>query len=187
MIYFIQTADNRFIKIGKADDPAKRIASIQTSLPQRIKLIATIPGGHEQEKALHHRFASLRTRGEWFHAAPQIIEFATYTSALDLADTDFTDKRMAKFFDLATWQPELLTLYTQAAAITDDGTEPWFCANTEFYGHHGRRGFKRPLSALVGWFAQDTPHICLTTEEAYDTAYQTIYEALPDCRDCQCA
>ena len=50
MIYFIQTADNQFLKVGKADNVAKRMTELQTAAPQKLKLLSSIPGGHEQER-----------------------------------------------------------------------------------------------------------------------------------------
>lgn len=184
MIYFIQTADNQYIKIGKADNPAKRIAELQTGAPLRLKILATMPGGHEIERAIHQRFSHLRTQGEWFYSTPEIVTYATKSTALSdaLIDTD----RMRAFFKLTLLEPRLLDLYAEASAVKDDKTEPSFCANEVFYGYHGLRGFKRRISALVGWDAESN-HPALVCSTAYDTAYQTIYEALPDCRDCICA
>jgi hypothetical protein len=60
-----------------------------------------------------------------------------------------------------------------------------FCANANWYGYSGP-GLKEKLCQLVGWEAKtDDPR--LKTNEAYDVAYEAIYEALPDCRGrCSC-
>lgn len=48
MIYFIQTEDNQYIKIGKADDPAKRLASLQTAC--RTAAGARVSGGTDDDR-----------------------------------------------------------------------------------------------------------------------------------------
>lgn len=65
MIYLIRSG--QYVKIGISECPRKRIASIQTSNPEPIELLATAPGGRELEARLHSRFANLRHNREWFH------------------------------------------------------------------------------------------------------------------------
>jgi hypothetical protein len=55
-----------------------------------------------------------------------------------------------------------------------------FCANTVWYSQ-----FKPRLLWLVGWERRDK-HPVLSSAEAYDLAYETIYQALPDCKRCLC-
>lgn len=43
--------------------------------------------------------------------------------------------------------------------------------------------FKPRLFALVDW---ECSNPAIRTQEAWDLAYETIYEALPPCRDCLC-
>jgi len=184
MIYFIQTADNQYVKVGKADNPAKRLLELQTAAPQKLKLLATLAGGHEQERAIHQRFEHLRARGEWFYATPDLVSYAVSSNALKAAPID--TPKMQRFFKFTLLEPGLLGLYAEAAAIIDNGESPSFCANAEFYGYWGKRGFESRICQLVGWEAY-TNHPLLLTSDAYDVAYETIYEALPDCRDCICA
>lgn len=66
-----------------------------------------------------------------------------------------------------------------------DGNKPNFCANAVWYGYHGHKGIKSRLVRLVGWEAQKSDsvlHSCV----AYDVAYETIYDALPDCKHGGC-
>lgn len=184
MIYFVQTHDNEYVKVGKADDVQKRLSGLQTGSPRKLKLLAAIPGDHEQERAIHQRFSHLRTHGEWFYATPEIVTYAVKSSAL--AGADIASAQMQAFFRLTLLEPRLLDLYGEAAAIVDDKSKPSFCANTVFYGYHGLRGFKRRICALVGWDAESN-HPGLVNSKAYDIAYDTIYEALPYCRNCNCA
>jgi hypothetical protein len=73
-VYFIQ-AGGGDIKIGFSDNPAKRLAQLQTGQPQRLRLLATIPGDARREREIHARFARHRRQGEWFAPAPEILRF----------------------------------------------------------------------------------------------------------------
>lgn len=65
MIYFIKS--KRFVKIGyTAKEPEKRLAQLQTGNPETLKLLGTIEGTPEVEKALHNYFNRFHFRGEWF-------------------------------------------------------------------------------------------------------------------------
>lgn len=79
--------------------------------------------------------------------------------------------------DLAREEPRLTQLRKQARQVAGDN--PHFCANGVWY-----REIKPQLIRLVGWGRKG--HSLLGTMAAYDLAYQTIYDELPDCRDCGC-
>lgn len=67
MIYFV--TDGEYVKIGFSDDNdgvSQRVSALQTGNARRLSLIATIPGGIEEESILHSVFRDLRVRGEWF-------------------------------------------------------------------------------------------------------------------------
>ena len=84
-------------------------------------------------------------------------------------------------------EPRLLDLYQEARSVRDDRSKPWFCANAVWYGHHGFEGLRPRLVDLVGYRRRDDgsdPR--LATSLAYDIAYRTIYNVLPDCRNCSC-
>ena len=67
MIYLIKTKGNDFYKIGYTSDSInKRLKSIQTGCPYKLKVINKINGSMEQEKILHTLFKEYRTQGEWF-------------------------------------------------------------------------------------------------------------------------
>lgn len=78
--------------------------------------------------------------------------------------------------EIITIEPYLETMRKDAAAI--DGSDEHFCANERWYGD-----FKPRVCALVGWDAADGR---LAFDQAYDVAYQTIYDALPPCKNCGC-
>jgi len=72
MLYLIRC--EQYIKIGVSDAPKKRIATIQTSNPTPIEVLAVIPGSYDLEAEMHKRFSHLRHNGEWFHDSPEIRE-----------------------------------------------------------------------------------------------------------------
>jgi hypothetical protein len=84
---------------------------------------------------------------------------------------------------LVAAEPRLARLLREARAV--DGSADDFCANSVWYGYDGPLSLRERVSRLVGWDRK--PHPLLGTEDAYDVAYDTIYDALPDCRDCGCA
>jgi hypothetical protein len=47
---------------------------LTTGNPGKLTLLGSIPGDFRLETRLHHRFASLRIRGEWFRASRELIE-----------------------------------------------------------------------------------------------------------------
>lgn len=91
---------------------------------------------------------------------------------------------------LAQLEPRLSEVLKQAQAIRDDRSDSSFCANRVWFGYDepgpGPRGFKSKVSSLVGWCSVNAGHPVLGSSEAYDLAYRTVYDALPDCRDCAC-
>jgi hypothetical protein len=74
-VYVVRPAGADVVKIGKAFDVAKRLASLQTGQSARLELLAELPGGHRLEAELHKRFAHLRVRGEWFRAEPELLAY----------------------------------------------------------------------------------------------------------------
>lgn len=74
-VYFIQ-ADEGPIKIGVAASPLYRLGGLQTASPYPLRLLAVMPNqGALGESALHAKFAHLRTHGEWFRAAPDLLAY----------------------------------------------------------------------------------------------------------------
>lgn len=182
MIYFVQTADNQYVKIGYATDVQKRLGSLQTGSPQPLKLIGTQPGDQPVERKLHERFHHLRRQGEWFETAPALVEYIAQAAALGPAGIRDADP----FLRYCVLEPRLLALFVEAATTRAEPGEP-FCANATFFAYRQprERSFKRRICGLVGWEAE-WQHPELVTEQAYDVCYDRIYEALPDCRGCAC-
>jgi hypothetical protein len=74
-IYFVETEDGRFVKIGYSTKVIRRLGQLGTLMP--VRLIGCFPGSVDTERRLHEKFASHRKTGEWFNNAPQIKEFMT--------------------------------------------------------------------------------------------------------------
>lgn len=71
--YFIREGTDGPIKIGKSNNPEKRMRGFQTHHAKRLQLLATTKAYEEGE--LHRRFAHLRLAGEWFRAEPELLDF----------------------------------------------------------------------------------------------------------------
>lgn len=76
-VYFIQSASGSGpIKIGKARDVTRRLASLQTGNHDKLHVIGVIEnGGGDLERSLHEQFAKYRLHGEWFSPADELIEY----------------------------------------------------------------------------------------------------------------
>lgn len=73
-VYFIQSEDNKAIKIGyTAGRPEERLRSLQTGQPHKLNLLCTMPGDRQYEKSLHRRFHKYRLGGEWFKPHPDVL------------------------------------------------------------------------------------------------------------------
>jgi hypothetical protein len=85
IVYFVQRGTDGPVKIGSAEDVGKRVRTLQTGSPERLRLLATVPGGSSLEGLIHERLGAHRIRGEWFrpHAAvlAEAERFAAITTA----------------------------------------------------------------------------------------------------------
>lgn len=78
MIYFARAIEieNAPIKIGFSDDVDRRLDQLEWHYRTQFALLATMPGGREEEKAVHERFAHLRLgRTEQFRPAADLMAF----------------------------------------------------------------------------------------------------------------
>lgn len=64
-VYAIRGARG-LVKIGTTRDLGKRLASLQTGSPVKLKLVAVGPGDRELEQRLHEKYKHRRRVGEWF-------------------------------------------------------------------------------------------------------------------------
>jgi hypothetical protein len=169
------------VKVGYTAGPKKRLDSLKTGSPHALQLLGVIPGDRAMETLLHREFAAHRMSGEWFRWVPEVESAVRrYLAAHSLPVAPDSPAGLNK---LIAQEPRLLKLYERALSF-HRATDPRFCANEVWYGYSDvRTGLKERLCMLVGWEARK---LTLRTEEAYDVAYDAIYEALPDCRACGC-
>ena len=73
-VYFVlaQCGPSQRVKIGKANNVAKRVETLQTGSPYPLKLLVSIPcrsvkHAEYLEKLAHRMFRAYRIHGEWFH------------------------------------------------------------------------------------------------------------------------
>lgn len=64
--YAIRDTKSGHVKIGRSDDPMKRLAVLRTGSSSALELLWMAEGGAALEAFLHARFADRRVRGEWF-------------------------------------------------------------------------------------------------------------------------
>jgi|GEM_PF-1329636 len=174
VVYFVHDPRARLVKIGWSQEPTKRIAAI-CSNGRSLHLLGIIPAaGKSTERTVHQELAHLRVEGEWFRATDYLAEFMR-VRCVDL-----------KWPMLVSRVPRLEPLLAEARAV--DGTPETFCANAYWYGYgkyRGRPALRDRVSALVGWGSESNDE-WVRSSEAYHIAYQTVYHALPACRDCIC-
>jgi hypothetical protein len=77
VIYFIQSGDSEFVKIGYCAGEARaRLGQLQVGNPLPLRLVSVKEGGKNIEALLHDRFEHLRVRGEWFKWDAELRDFA---------------------------------------------------------------------------------------------------------------
>ena len=75
-IYFAESPEGGPIKIGCSVDIPTRIKMLQNHYRQPLVLLATLPGGSDEERAIHERFAEHRLgRTEQFRPVAEIMAF----------------------------------------------------------------------------------------------------------------
>lgn len=73
-VYFIGSIDKKqsLIKIGKANDPIRRLMELQTGSADRLRIIGSVKCRNSDhalqvEKLAHNLFWKQRRHGEWFN------------------------------------------------------------------------------------------------------------------------
>ncbi len=77
-IYVVQIDyDDRPIKIGFAQNPTARVASLQVGCPWPIKCVGLFKGGRAREKEAQAHVKKFNIRCEWLQAAalPKLLEY----------------------------------------------------------------------------------------------------------------
>jgi len=74
-VYFLLGRKSKRLKIGHSFHVPSRVKALQSSSPEELVVIKTIPGSQQLETRLHKKFAHLRLHGEWFRATTEIMEY----------------------------------------------------------------------------------------------------------------
>lgn len=76
VVYFVRDQKEPAIKIGVSAGSRSRVSGLQTGNPNKLIVLAWMPGGRKEEKELQKRFEHLNTyEGEWFEAKPELLAF----------------------------------------------------------------------------------------------------------------
>ena len=74
VVYFYLDESTKCVKIGFTSGSVEgRRRALQTGCPGILRLLLSIQGTQEDERAWHHRFADARRQGEWFHPEPDLL------------------------------------------------------------------------------------------------------------------
>ena len=69
-LYIIQSRTTGAVKIGRSDDPDRRLRQLQTGCPHTLRIILEVRDGGHLESYVHQSMRRHRTRhdrgGEWF-------------------------------------------------------------------------------------------------------------------------
>ena len=85
--YFIQSEKGGPIKIGyTTQDPNKRLRDLQVGSPAKLKLLGVIKGN--KERALHHKFTTERSHGEWFEPSTKLVDYINKNIDSTVISTD---------------------------------------------------------------------------------------------------
>lgn len=72
-LYLIECVGSGWVKIGKSENPARRMQGLQTCCPLELVLLAELPRGTGvEELALHYKLRDFRGFGEWFRDVPEV-------------------------------------------------------------------------------------------------------------------
>ena len=70
-----------FVKIGRSQNPAQRISSLQTANPMRLETLLIVPEYVVTEQEAHRRWSSQREKGEWFSRTPELVAWLDEVAA----------------------------------------------------------------------------------------------------------
>lgn len=74
-IYVLLGEMTHRIKIGRTTRMKARIKAIQSSSPDKLKLLIAFEGFEEEEEILHEMIKDRRIHGEWFDPDSEFINF----------------------------------------------------------------------------------------------------------------
>jgi hypothetical protein len=77
-IYFVEEIGRKAIKIGRSEDPFRRLGGLGTANPRPLRLLFLIQclntaQAVSLEQKLHKVYAEYNIRGEWFRRSPELV------------------------------------------------------------------------------------------------------------------
>jgi hypothetical protein len=77
VVYFLQATDGTGpVKIGTSVDVPARVKALESHYRRPLAVLATMPGGRDEERAIHERFSHLRFgRTEQFRPEADLLAF----------------------------------------------------------------------------------------------------------------
>jgi len=104
MIYFIQQGTKGPIKIGYTSGGIKkRMESLQTASPDKLRLLTTSEGTERDETILHRRFRADKLHGEWFYPSNSLMSYLFPTPELTLHFPGVNVEELRKI-DVKQWK-----------------------------------------------------------------------------------
>jgi hypothetical protein len=83
LVYIIRAEESRRVKIGyTSTEPIRRLAALQTGSPDRLSIVATVPGSMRLERSIHETLRASRSHGEWFSDTEEVRKFVDEVCAL---------------------------------------------------------------------------------------------------------
>lgn len=73
-VYFLCMERAPYVKVGHATRIATRRLDLQVGNPERLLLLATLPGSLQDESSFHRALGPFRSVGEWFHSGIWVDE-----------------------------------------------------------------------------------------------------------------
>jgi len=103
-IYFIGNVELGAVKIGKSNDPHKRLSELQTVNSRNLVLYGVIDNvTADLENKLHKILKDIRLKGEWFQLTDKLIRFmvsktdeVSYDYKINPSKPDILDEAIEK-------------------------------------------------------------------------------------------
>jgi hypothetical protein len=102
-LYLIREGESGPIKIGRSNDPWKRMDTLQSGNPRQLFMICAFRVGttaHIVERNTHREFIAHRMLGEWYAPVDQLVDFAAARGLPTCERCDSEQKR------LHVWAPD---------------------------------------------------------------------------------
>ena len=74
-VYFIEVVGRDLVKIGITQNVRTRLKTLDSSNPDELRLLRSIPGDAFTEETLLLKFDDLWVKGEWFRLTPELRSF----------------------------------------------------------------------------------------------------------------